>query len=121
VIIELSEQAGNAMLDVLASMMDGGSIELLAENDRLLAVLRLSDPAALEAVNGELEFRDIAEEDSALAQGTVTMARIIGGNGGTVFLCTVGDEDSDAVIKLNTTKIYRGGPVRLQSFRLAMP
>jgi hypothetical protein len=118
--IELSQEASNAMLNALAGMMDGGSIELLAEN-HVLAVLRLSDPAAFEAVDGELQFRDIAEEDAALAQGTVTMARIIGGNGETVFLCTVGDENSDAVIKLNTTKIFRGGPVRLKSFRLAMP
>ena len=28
---------------------------------------------------------------------------------------------ADAVIKLNTIKIFRGGPVRLKSFRLVMP
>jgi hypothetical protein len=33
----------------------------------------------------------------------------------------VGDSNSDAVIKLNTTKIYRGGPIRLRSFRLRQP
>jgi hypothetical protein len=37
------------------------------------------------------------------------------------FLCDVGGPDSDAVIKLTTTAINRGGPVRLTSFRLAMP
>jgi hypothetical protein len=120
--IYLSKQASNAMLDRLANMLDGGSIEFLAENDHLLAVLRLSDPAAFEAVEGELEFRDIGEEDAALGQGSATMARIIGGNGEVAFLCTVGDESSDAVIKLTgTTMIYRGQPVRLHSFRLVMP
>ena len=119
--LELSDQANNAILDTLATMLDGGSIQLLADNGRMLALLQLSNPATLSAADGELEFRDIAEEDSALAQGTITMARIFGASGDEVFSCDVGDENSNAVIKLNTTKIYRGGPVRLTSFRLAMP
>ena len=118
--IELSEAASNAMLDVLSALMDGGSIELRSDQ-RVLAVMKLSSPAALPAVDGELEFNDIAEEDAALAQGTATDARIIGADGSEILSCDVGDENSDAVIKLNTTKIYRGGPVRLSSFRLVMP
>jgi hypothetical protein len=118
--INLSETAGNVMLDALAALMDGGSIELMSDQ-RVLAVLRLSIPATMPAAGGELEFNDIAEEDAALAQGNASSARIIGSNGGEVFSCDVGDENSDAVIKLNTTKIFRGGPVRLKSFRLVMP
>jgi hypothetical protein len=122
VILELSEAAGNAMLDVLATFMNGGSIELIElPSERVLAVLRLSSPATMPAVDSELEFNNIAEEDAALAQGNVTAARIIGADGSEVFSCDVGDMNSDAVIKLNTTKIYRGGPVRLESFRLVMP
>jgi hypothetical protein len=120
-ILELSEQASNTILDALADMLDGGSIQLLADNGRPLAILQLSNPATIQASNGELEFREITEEDSALAQGTVTTARIVGAGGNEVLSCDVGDENSDAVIKLNTTKIYRGGPVRLTSFRLVMP
>ena len=118
--IELSETAGNAMLDTLASLMDGGSIEVMSDQ-RALAVLKLSIPAAMPASGGELEFNTIAEEDAALAQGNATLARILGPDGSEVFSYDVGDENSDAVIKLNTTKIYRGGPVRLKSFRLVMP
>jgi hypothetical protein len=119
--LELSETASNAMLDVLAVMMDGGSIELQTGDGKTLAVLRLSSPAAMSAADAELEFNDIAEEDAALAQGNVTTARIIGADGNEILSCDVGDLDSDAVIKLNTTRIYRGGPVRLESFRLVMP
>jgi hypothetical protein len=118
--INLSETASNVMLDALSMLMDGGSIELMSDQ-RVLAVLRLSSPATLPAVTGELEFNDIAEEDAALAQGNATAARVIGRDGSEVFSCDVGDENSDAVIKLNTTKIFRGGPVRLKSFRLVMP
>jgi hypothetical protein len=118
--INLSETAGNVMLDALSMLMDGGSIELMSDQ-RVLAVLRLSSPATMPAAAGELEFNDIAEEDAALAQGNATAARVIGRDGSEVFSCDVGDENSDAVIKLNTTKIFRGGPVRLRSFRLVMP
>jgi hypothetical protein len=121
VIVELSESAGNAMLDMLATMMDGGSIKLLSGDGRALAVLKLSNPAAQNASGSELEFNEIAEEDAALAQGIVEIAHVVASDGSKIFSCDVGDENSDAVIKLNTTKIYRGGPVRLKSFRLAMP
>lgn len=119
--IALSEQASNAMLDALSQFMDGGRIELLTQADRVLAVLELSNPAADVAIGGELEFNEILEEDSALAQGTATAARIVAADGTLVMSCDVGDLNSDAVVKLNTTMIYRGGPVRLQSFRLVMP
>ena len=120
-ILELSEDASNAMLDVLGAMMDGGSIELLTGDGIALAVLNLSNPAAQNAIGGQLEFNEIAEEDAARAQGIVEIARIIASDGSNIFSCDVGDDSSDAVIKLNTTKIFRGGPVRLKSFRLAMP
>ena len=119
--IELSPIAADAMLDVLGRMMDGGSIELMADNGRVLAELKLSSPAAMAAVDGELEFNAIAEEDAALAQGNVTSARILGATGDELLSCDVGDENSDAVIKLNSTTIFRGGSVRLTSFRLVMP
>jgi hypothetical protein len=120
VIVNLSDAASNAMLDVLGGMMDGGSIELL-DNRKVLAVLKLSNPAASDAVGGDLALNRIAEEDAALAQGNASAARILAADGSEVFSCDVGDENSDAVIKLNTTRIYRNGPVRLHSFKLVMP
>jgi len=119
--IELSPIAADAMLDVLGGLMDGGNIELMADNGRVLAMLKLSSPAVMPAIDGVMEFNEILEEDAALAQGNVTSARIVGADGSEVFSCDVGDENSDAVIKLNTTKVYRGGPVRLSSFQLMMP
>jgi hypothetical protein len=118
VIIHLSEAASNAMLDVLSTLMDGGSIELQSADARVLAVMKLSTPAARDAAGGQLELNKIAEEDAALAQGNVSIARIVAADGSEVFSCDVGDDNSDAVIKLNTTRIYRNGPVRLTSFRL---
>jgi len=118
--INLSETASNAMLDALSQLMDGGSIELLTGDGKILVVLQLSDPATMAAVDSELEFREISEEDAA-AQGNAMAARIIAADGNEVFSCDVGDKSSDAVITLNSTRIERGGVVQLRSFRLAMP
>ena len=118
--IELSPTAADAMLDQLGRLIDGGSIELTADNGRVLAVLNLSSPAVGPAIDGELEFNFIAEEDAAIAEGNVALAHVISATGDQIFACDVGDESSDAVIKLTHTKIYRGDPVRLTSFRLVM-
>ena len=120
-ILALSEQASNTILNAVAAMLDGGRIELLTGDDRVLAVLRLSDPAAMPANGGELEFQPIADENAARARGTVINARIIGTDGSEVFSCDVGGRESDAVIKLTSTQFDQGVPVRLSSFRLRMP
>jgi hypothetical protein len=120
-VIKLSEAASNAMLDTLSAQMDGGSIELISDTDRLLVVMKLPDPAAMEAVDGALDLNWIAE-GIALGQGSASSARIVAVDGSEVLSCDVGDENSDAVIKLTgTTMVHRGQPVQLDSFRLVMP
>jgi hypothetical protein len=99
--------------------MNGGSVEPLTANGGVIAELRLSDPAAMAAVGGELEFNKIAEGDAALT-GQATFARVVAADGSEVFSCDVGTVDSDAVIKLGTVQIS-AAPVRLDSFRLSMP
>ena len=119
-IVNLSVAASNTMLNAIAGMMDGGSIELLSGDGKALAVLKLSNPAAKDAAGGEFEFNKIAEGDAVLA-GQAKFARVVASDGSEVFSCDVGTVDSDAVIKLATTQITRGAPVRLNSFRLSMP
>jgi|GraSoiStandDraft_41_1057321.scaffolds.fasta_scaffold191262_3 hypothetical protein len=109
------------MLDSLARMMDGGSIELLDANGQALAELGLSTPAAKEARGGELVLNRIAEGTAAHA-GNAKFARVVGLDGVTeIFSCDVGNEESNAVIKLSGTRIDRGAPVHINSFRLVMP
>ena len=45
-IVNLAETASNAMLDTIAGMMSGGSIELLADDSKVLVMLKPSSPAA---------------------------------------------------------------------------
>lgn len=120
-ILNLSDDAGNIMLDALGQFMNGGSIEILTDGQRLLAVLKLSTPAAMPAVNGALELNEISEEPAAPNAGVAAFARILAKNGSEVFSCDVGDLGSDAVIKLGTTTIPLGAPVRLRDFKLSMP
>jgi len=118
--INLSETASNAMLDELSRLMDGGSIELQTGDGKLLVVMQLSDPATMAAVDGGLEFKTISAT-RAHARGDAAVARILGADGGEVFICDVGDRNSEAVIKVNRTQIDRDDPVVLDSFRLVMP
>ena len=107
------------MLDALSQLMDGGSIELLSDKT-VLAVLPLADPAAMPASGGEIEFNDIAQ-DIARAKGYAMSARVVAADGSEIFSCDVGDENSDAVIRLTSLQISRGAPVLINSFRLGMP
>jgi hypothetical protein len=120
VIVDISEDGANTALDALGAMMSGGSIELLTANGGVIVTLQLSSPAAMPAEGGELEFNKIAEGDAALT-GQATFARVVAADGAEVFSCDVGTADSDAVIKLGTTSISHGAPVRLDSFKLSMP
>lgn len=119
-ILELSEDASNAMLDAIARLIDGGNVELLADTGNVLAVLKFSNPVAGEATSGELVFNAIREAD-AVAHGVAASARILARDGSEVFTCDCGDANSDAVLKLNPVQITRGAPVQIRSFRLAMP
>lgn len=119
-IVNLSESTSNTMLDAIARTMDGGSIELLSDTGNVLAVLKLSNPVADDAVDGDLIFNTIREAD-ATAYGIASSARIVARDGAEVFSCDVGGLQSDAVIKLNPVQIARGAPIRIDSFRLAMP
>jgi hypothetical protein len=72
-------------------------------------------------MDGEVVLNEIREEDAALATGTAASARIVGRDGSEVLSCDCGDASSDATIKLTPVLIARGAPVRLDSFRIAMP
>jgi hypothetical protein len=120
-VIILSEAADTAVLKALGVMMNGGTIELLSGEGATLGVMKLGNPAGKRAADGALEFNAIGEEDAAPTTGQVTTARILGADGGEVFLCDVGDESSSAAIKFDNVEIRQGDPVPLISFKLKMP
>ena len=63
-----------------------------------------------------------ADARSPKSSGEAKFGRVVAANGTEVLIAVdVGDEDSDATLKLNVTDINRGGAVRLQSFKLVLP
>ena len=129
-IINLSDAAGNVMLDALSGMLDGGSVDILSDDGVRLAAIKIPDPATSAAKQGEIEFRKtvrtpegvlIFGESSAIMGGKAMRGRLLTASGGEVFTCDVSDEQGDAVIRLNTIEISPNGPVRIKFFRLAMP
>ena len=116
-ILNVSETASDAMLDTVAGLLDGGSLELLSPNSEVLVTLQISD--AGDAVDGELVFS--LAEGVAVLTGEARFARAVAADGTEVFSCDCGDANSDAVLKLTPTEIHAGGRVRLDSFRLVMP
>lgn len=119
-IINLAEPASNAALDAIGRLLDGGSIELLSQNGGVLVTMRLATPATQAAADGELLFTTISE-GTAAATGEARYGRLLTRNGAEVLSCDAGPEQSDAVIRLTPVLLTRNAPVRLQSFRLAMP
>jgi hypothetical protein len=125
VILRLSENASDAVVQVIASLIDAGRgsgiIELLDRNARVLASLRFSRPSSAAPNNGVLKFLPINEDPSAKDSGLAVMARVLDDDRNLVFECDVSDKQGDGVIKLNTNQIVAGGPVRIGSFTLMMP
>ena len=123
--INLSDEARNAMVGEVTTLIDGddgnGRIELLSSSGMVLASLQCSKPCAQPPANGSVTFNAISEDPSAKASGTAVKARIVDAAGGVVFECDVSDSKGDAVIRLNSNRIVAGGPVRIREFVLVMP
>jgi hypothetical protein len=119
-ILNTSILAANTMLDGVSNLMDGGTIELLDANQTLLVAMRMSNPSADAAVDGELTLNKI-NEGIAAATGDAAYARVLTRAGQEVFNCDVGPLGSDATIKLSPILVTENSPVRLDSFRLVLP
>lgn len=133
--LRLPEATRNALLDSIRERIDAAESagrvvffsgeqpesadEAPGKNNKILAVLRLSDRCAGPAQDGELTFARITRDSNSRANGTATWARIIDGDGNTIFDCDV--DTKGATITLNRTKVVIGGSVALTSFVLRMP
>lgn len=135
--VRIATNTRNAMLDALSARIDlasgspnAGRIDIYDGSQPAnantavttqvrLASLTFADPNAAAAAAGVLTFNTIQEDSSADATGTATWARIVDGDGNTVFDCDVGT--SGTTIVLNTASIVAAGPVRITSFTLTFP
>ena len=84
------------------------------ETGTLLAELTLSDPCGTVA-DGELVFDEITQDVSANADGVAGYARTYDSYLNSVFDGDVSNTGGTGFLKLNTTVIVAGGPVKISS------
>ena len=120
-ILSLSEDANDAMLDSLATMMDGGTLEMLSDDDDLLVSMPLANPVAGPAVDATLEFNSPISPAIATLSGQAATARIVAADDTDVLTCDIGDENQRCHDQAQHDAIFRGEPVRLGAFTLKMP
>jgi hypothetical protein len=140
-IMRLATPARDALNNALARLIDAagsaGSLDIYmlgtarstmpatpqvkADPSLLLGSLTLSHPCAEQSSGGIMNFSAVSEEDAAKRDGHAAWARLRDGDGNAVIDWDVGDAESDAVIKLNTADIRKGGPIRIKSITITAP
>ena len=81
----------------------------------LLGTLRTASPCGV--VSGSsIVFNPIAQDDMADDTGAAVWARITSGVDGTVMDLDVSDLGGSGAIRLNTTAVVAGGPIRINTF-----
>lgn len=80
----------------------------------LLGTAVCSDPCATHS-GGTITFDTIAEDASTDADGTAAWVRVCDGDGNGVIDGDVTNAAGDGFVKLNTTAIVAGGPLRVLS------
>lgn len=95
------------------------SVSVAVTSQTLLGTLTFSDPCGTE-LNGTITFNPIAQDNAADAAGIAVWARVYDSDGVARADFDVGDEASEAVIKMNTTTVVEGGPILISSFTLTV-
>lgn len=130
--IRLAIAAQNAMLSAVGNLVDAaraaGTLSLYAGampgkpedsigEAKLLARMKFSRPGfgkpSAHSVTAVFETGEMA-----LDNGRCAWARVEDGAGHAIIDVAVGDEESDAPMKINTVEIRKGGPVIIRSFTL---
>ena len=98
-----------------------GSIMAPGEiTDTMLGECELSDPIGV-VEDGNIEFGPITENNGgAVATGEAGWCAFVDGDGDDVMYLTVSGPSGDGQVKLNTTSIVYGGPIRVLSCRIVM-
>lgn len=115
----LATDARNAAANAVVDLLDGGTIEIQASNDDVLATLTLGTPAFGDAAVGVATANAITPDSSADGTGTATKFRAKDSGGDVVFSGTVGTSAADII--LVTTSIVATQPVQLTSLTYEQP
>lgn len=87
----------------------------------LLATLTCSDPWEAGAAASRSVASDAITGANAVADGTMTFAILLNGNGDRVALMDVGNLSSSAAIKMSSTAAVTGQPVSITALTISIP
>lgn len=119
-IADLDDQVLPWYGEVYAGTMPANTAEAIGAQTKLGTVTGSTDPSATQS-SGLITFNPIVEDSAADASGTAAFMRIFKGTSGTVWAdMDLGNLASSATGKLNTTSIVAGGPIRINSFTIAV-
>jgi hypothetical protein len=123
----LSNVAEDAMLEAVRGLLDGGELRLydsIVPSSPSAAITAQTHLATVRFVETKLDGGQVRgsfdQNDLVIASGKATWARAYSADGLVVLDCDIGDEDSGAGVKLNTTGLRKGGPVVIHSFSLGV-
>jgi hypothetical protein len=115
---EYSQSIKHARLQAVADHVGPGATLEFGDGDGMnvvLGVIRLASPPFNRPVDGRLELAGVPLIGVALAEGTVTTARIVDASGEVqIYDFIVGPVDSGAQIELISTKLHPGMEINLK-------
>lgn len=105
-------QTKNARMDATAAQVSGGSLEILAADNTVLATIDLQTPAFGNAAAGVITLAGVPLSDLTPVAGTAAKAQFKD-SGGTARITglTVGTSGSGAAVIIDTTTISAGQAV----------
>jgi len=119
-IADLDDQVLPWYGEVYTGTIPADTVEAIGAQVKLGTVTGSADPSATQS-NGVITFNPIVEDTAADATGTAAFMRIFKGTSGSVWAdLDLGDLASSATGKMNTVSVVAGGPIRVNSFTIAV-
>ena len=119
-IADLDDQATPWYGEVYTGTIPASTSVAIGAQTKLGTVTGSADPSATQS-GGVVTFNPIVEDSSADASGTASFMRIFKGTSNSVWAdLDLGDLNSSATGKMNTTTVVAGGPIRINSFTITV-
>lgn len=117
---DLDDQVAPWYGEVYTGNIPASTAVAISGQSKLGTVTGSTDPSATQS-SGVITFNPIVEDSAADASGTAAFMRIFKGTSNSVWAdLDLGDLNSSATGKMNTTTVVAGGPIRVNSFTISV-
>lgn len=119
IIADLDNPATPWYGEVYAGTIPAAITEAIGAQTKLGTVTGSTDPSATHS-GGLITFNAVTEDSAADATGTASFMRIFTGDGDAWADLDLGNLESSATGKMNTTSVVVGGPIRINAFTISV-